>query len=121
MWVRANYNVGVAYSFVEDRTEGVERSANVLIVGGHNLVRFGRKNIGERSSSVGGHAGSCRRTVAFTMQLRRRVPKDNDKSKPTSGQSTSHAQRKAPRKTGGICGPKDNDKTKPTSGQSTSH
>ena len=54
--VRADRVWGIALPFVEDRAEGVERSANVLIVGGHNLVRFGRKNIGEGRSSIGGNS-----------------------------------------------------------------
>ena len=48
MWVRANRVLGIALPFVEDRAEGVERSANIHFIGGHVVDRFGRKNIGER-------------------------------------------------------------------------
>jgi hypothetical protein len=92
MWVRVNHNVGVAFSFNEDHPEGVERGSNVLVAGGHDVVWFSRKNIGERSGSIGGHNESCRGTVALTMQLRNRGPKDNSKTEPTSGQSPGCAR-----------------------------
>jgi hypothetical protein len=63
--IRASLYVGVAGTPVEDHSEGFKRGLNIPIAGGHNVVGFGRENVGEGSGGIGGHNSNLSQDGCF--------------------------------------------------------
>ena len=60
--VRAHRDISFAFLFLEVRAEGDKRCLDLLVGSRHHIIRFGRKDMGERWSGVSGHGGSSRKS-----------------------------------------------------------
>jgi hypothetical protein len=55
--VRTGRDLELALSGLENCTAGNKRGLNFRVGGRQSIIRFSRKNIGERESWIGGHGG----------------------------------------------------------------